>query len=189
MDPRTPAQTDGTVHEMATSASPPTNPLLRTVTGLRLLPQRSTLWHRGHEQGVDPFSTEENKAIVRRWFAVWEKKNVDLIDELHSPDYVGHIVGTPGPVRGREALKQLFATYLAALEVHRSNELLMAEGDLVAAYDTYRVRHIGELAGIPPTGKELTITGIDIYRLVDGKIVEQWYEMDFTGLLQQLRSP
>jgi predicted ester cyclase len=134
-------------------------------------------------------STEQNKAIVRRWFEVWEEKDIDLIDELHSPDYVGHIVGTPGPVRGRDALKQLFAAYLAALEVHRSNELLMAEGDLVAAYDTYRVRHIGELAGIPPTGKELTMTGIDIYRLVDGKIVEQWYEMDFTGLLKQLRSP
>jgi predicted ester cyclase len=132
-------------------------------------------------------STEENKALVRRWFKVWEEKDVGLIDELHAEDYVGHIVGTPGPVRGRESLKQLFASYLAALEVHRSNELLMAEGDLVAAYDTYRVKHIGEIAGIPPTGKELTMTGIDIYRIVEGKIVEQWYEMDFTGMLQQLQ--
>lgn len=130
---------------------------------------------------------EENKAIVRRWFKVWEDKDVDLIDELHGPDYVGHIVGTPGPVRGREALKQLFATYLAAFDVRRTNEFLVAEDDKVAAYDTYRVKHIGEIAGIPPTGKDLTATGIDIYRIVDGKIVEQWYEMDFTGLLQQLR--
>ena len=132
-------------------------------------------------------STEENKAVARRWFEVWEKKDVGLIDELHAADYVGHIVGTPGPVRGREALKQLFTSYLAAFDVHRTNEFIIAEGDMVVAYDTYRVKHKGEFAGIPPTGKELTVTGIDIYRIVDGKIVEQWYEMDLTGMLQQLR--
>jgi steroid delta-isomerase-like uncharacterized protein len=133
-------------------------------------------------------STEENKKVVLRWIEqAWEKKNVDVIDELHAPDYVGHIVGTPGPVRGREAFKQLFAAYLAAFDLHRTNEFLIAEGDKVVAYDTYLVKHKGEFAGIPPTGKELSATGIDIYRIVDGKIVEQWYEMDFTGLLQQLR--
>jgi steroid delta-isomerase-like uncharacterized protein len=133
-------------------------------------------------------STEENKKVVRRWIEeAWDKKNLDIIDELHASDYAGHIVGTPGPVRGRDALKQLFASYLAAFDMHRTNEFLVAEGDKVVAYDTYRVKHIGELASIPPTGKELTVTGIDIYRIVDGKIVEQWYEMDFTGLLQQLR--
>jgi steroid delta-isomerase-like uncharacterized protein len=132
--------------------------------------------------------TEENKKVVRRWMEeAWDKKNVDIIDELHATDYVGHIVGTPGPVRGRGAFKQLFVSYLAALDMHRTNEFLVAEGDKVVAYDTYRVKHKGELAGIPPTGKELTVTGIDIYRIEDGKIVEQWYEMDFTGLLQQLR--
>jgi steroid delta-isomerase-like uncharacterized protein len=133
-------------------------------------------------------STEENKAIVRHWIEqAWENKNVDIIDELHAPDYVGHIVGTPGPIQGREAFKQLFASYLAALDIHRTNEFLVAEGDKVVAYDNYRVKHVGEFAGIPPTGKELNATGIDIYRIVDGKIVEQWYEMDFTGLLQQLK--
>jgi steroid delta-isomerase-like uncharacterized protein len=133
-------------------------------------------------------STEENKKVVLRWIEqAWEKKNVDVIDELHAPDYVGHIVGTPGPVRGREAFKQLFAAYLAAFDLHRTNEFLIAEGDKVVAYDIYRVKHKGEFAGIPPSGKELSATGIDIYRIVEGKIAEQWYEMDFTGLLQQLR--
>jgi steroid delta-isomerase-like uncharacterized protein len=140
------------------------------------------------EGRVAVMPTEENKKVVRRWMEeAWDKKNVDIIDELHATDYVGHIVGTPGPVRGREAFKQLFVSYLAALDMHRTNEFLVAEGDKVVAYDTYRVKHKGELAGIPPTGKELTVTGIDIYRIEDGKIVEQWYEMDFTGLLQQLR--
>jgi predicted ester cyclase len=71
--------------------------------------------------------------------------------------------------------------------MHRTNEVLVAEGDKVVAHDTYRLEHVGEIAGIPPTGRELTATGIDIYRIADGKIVEQWYEMDLTGMLQQLR--
>ncbi|HYU56912.1 MAG TPA: ester cyclase [Actinomycetota bacterium] len=75
-------------------------------------------------------STEENKKVVLRWIEqAWEKKNVDVIDELHALDYVGHIVGTPGPVRGREAFKQLFTTYLAAFDLQRTNEFLIAEGD------------------------------------------------------------
>jgi steroid delta-isomerase-like uncharacterized protein len=139
-------------------------------------------------RGDHPMSTEENKDVVRRWIEqAWDQKNVDIIQELHAPDYVGHIVGTAGPIQGREAFKQLFATYLAAFDMHRTNEFLIAEGDKVVARDTYRVKHVGEFAGIPPTGTELNATGIDIYRSVDGKIVEQWYEMDFTGLLQQLR--
>ncbi len=133
-------------------------------------------------------SIEENKKLVLRWIEeAWEKKNLDIVDELHAPDYVGHIVGTPGPIRGREAFKELLATYYAAFDLHRTNEFLVAEGDKVVACDTYRVKHTGEFAGIPPTGKELTVAGIDIYRIVDGKIVEQWYEMDLTGMLQQLR--
>ncbi len=89
-------------------------------------------------------STEENKKVVLRWIEqAWEKRDVDIIDELHAPDYVGHIVGTPGPVQGREAFKQLFASYLAAFDLHRTNEFLIAEGDKVVAYDTYRDRAAG----------------------------------------------
>lgn len=51
--------------------------------------------------------TEENKRLVLYWKEeIWKKGNLDIVDELYAPDYVGHIVGTPGPVQGREALKQ-----------------------------------------------------------------------------------
>ncbi len=100
---------------------------------------------------------------------------------------MGHIVGFPG-IRSREAFKELFASFFAAFdELHRANEFLIAEGDKVVAYDTYRIKQTGEFAGIPPTDREVTFTGIDIYRIVGGRIVEQWYEMDITGMLQQLR--
>ncbi len=59
-------------------------------------------------------STEENKQLIQRWNEqAYEKKNLEVIDELHAPDYVGHIVGAPGPVLGRKALKRLFGAYFA----------------------------------------------------------------------------
>ena len=57
---------------------------------------------------------------------------------------------------------------------------------MVVVYDTGWVKHTGAFQGIPPTGKETTATSTDIYRIVDGKIVEQWFEADFTGMMQRL---
>ena len=132
-------------------------------------------------------STEENKKLVLRWKdEIWNKRNVNIIDELYASDYVGHIVGTPGPVRGREALKQLLAVYFAAFDIHITSEFLIAEGDRVAVYDTFRFKHTGTFQGIPATGKEATITSTDIYRIVNGKIVEQWTEGNLLSLMQQL---
>jgi predicted ester cyclase len=132
-------------------------------------------------------STEENRQLVLRWKdEIWNKRNLNIIDELYAPDYVGHIVGTPGPVRGREALKQLLAAYFAAFDIHMTSEFLVAEGDMVVAYDTFRFKHTGAFQGIPATGKEATLTSTDIYRIVDGKIVEQWVEGDMLSLMQQL---
>jgi predicted ester cyclase len=132
-------------------------------------------------------STEQNKQLVLRWKdEIWNKRNVNIIDELYAPDYVGHIVGTPGPVRGREALKQLIAAYFTAFGIHITSEFLVAEGDMVVVYDTFRFKHTGAFQGIPATGKEATMTSTDIYRIVDGKIVEQWVEGDLLSLMQQL---
>jgi predicted SnoaL-like aldol condensation-catalyzing enzyme len=132
-------------------------------------------------------STEENKGVVLRWREeLWEKRNLGVVDDLAAPDYVGHMAGSPGPVRGPEALKQFFATYLAALDTHMTTEFLIAEGDMVVARDTGWVKHTGAFQGIPPTGKEATGTSTDIYRIVDGKIVEQWFEADVTGMMFQL---
>src|SRR4029453_17516351 len=110
----------------------------------------------------------------------------NIVDELYSPDYIGHIVGAPGPVRGGEALKQMIAAYFAAFDIHYTSDFLIAEGDMVAAYDTFRFKHVGTFQGIPPTGKEATITSTDIYRIVNGKIVEQWTEANLLSLMQQL---
>ena len=132
-------------------------------------------------------STEDNKALVLRWKdEIWNKRNLNIVENLYAPDYVGHIVGTPGPVRGRQALRQLLAVYFAAFDIQITSEFLIAEGNMVAVYDTFRFKHTGPFQGIPPTGKEATLTSTDIYRMVDGKIVEQWTEGNLLSLMQQL---
>src|SRR5215467_11237793 len=120
-------------------------------------------------------STEQNKQLVLRWKdELYNKRTLDVIDELYAPDYVGHIAGIPGPVQGPAALKHLFAAYFAAFDMYDTPEFLIAEGDMVTIHDTYRLKHTGTFQGVPPTGKEVTITGTDIYRVVGGKFVEQW---------------
>ncbi len=132
-------------------------------------------------------STEHNKQLVLHWREeIWNKRNVNIIDELHAPDYVGHYSGIPGPIRGREALKHLFAAYLAAFDIQVTPEFLIAEGDLVVIRETAGGKHTRVFQGIPPTGKEVTVSNNEIDRIVDDKIVEQWVGLDMLSLMQQL---
>ena len=132
-------------------------------------------------------STAENKKLVLHWKdEIWNKRNLNIVDELYSTDYIGHIVGARGPIRGRETLKQMIAPYFAAFDIHITSEFLIAEGNMVAVYDIFHFKHTGAFQGIPPTGKEATLTSTDIYRIVDGKIVEQWTEANMLSLMQQL---
>ncbi len=132
-------------------------------------------------------STEDNKRIVLRWKEeIWDKQNYSAVDEFFAPDYIGHITAWPGAAQDREALKQGFAAFFASFDMRDTREFLIAEGDWVAIHDTYWVKHARDFRGIPPTGRETTVTGVDIYHIVDGKIVEQWFEGDVTGALQRL---
>jgi predicted ester cyclase len=132
-------------------------------------------------------STEENKRNVVRWREeIWNNRNLNIVDELAVPEYLYHRAGVPDPVQGREALKELFAAYLAAFDTHVTPEFLIAEGDMVAVHDMCWLKHTGEFHGHPPTGKEVKINSTDIYRIVDGRFVEQWFEADFTGMRHQL---
>lgn len=131
-------------------------------------------------------SVEENKALVRRWVDVWNTGNLDAVGESVTPDYVRHDPNSP-EVRGPDAERQLVAMYLAAFpDLHFTVEDLVAEGGTVAARMTVRGTHRGELLGIPPTGRQVTIVAIELYRLAGGRIAEQWITMDTLGLLQQL---
>ena len=130
-------------------------------------------------------STEENKAIDRRFTEeVWNQGNLAVVDELMSADYDGHDPAMPA---GSEGLKQFVLMYRSAFpDVHLTIEDQIAEGDTVVSRWTARGTHKGELMGIPPTGKQVTVTGMNIERIANGKFVEGWSNYDTLGMLQQL---
>jgi steroid delta-isomerase-like uncharacterized protein len=131
-------------------------------------------------------STEDNKALVRRTYDVINKRNLKAIDELVDPNYVGHIPAFP-PVQGIEGLQQVFSTYLTAFpDMTGTIEDLIAEGDKVAARLTFRGTHTGPMMDIPPTDKQVTLSAMNIFRVANGKFVEQWVNSDDLGLMQQL---
>jgi predicted ester cyclase len=127
----------------------------------------------------------ESKEIVRRLGEEPWQGNLDVIDELADAGYVGHDPATP--VEGREGLKQFIKDFKSAYpDGSVTIDQQLAEGDLVTSRWTGRGTHRGELMGIAPTGKQVTVTGITISRLKGGKVVEEWTNWDTLGMLQQL---
>lgn len=130
-------------------------------------------------------STEQNKAIVHRFF---EELNLTVVDELYVPDYVHHDPSLPPEFqRGRDAYKQLVTMFHTGFpDIKVTVEDLVAEGDKVVARWTWRGTNQGEFQGMPPTGKQVTGSGISIHRIAEGKIAEAWVNFDALGMLQQL---
>ena len=132
---------------------------------------------------------EENKAVVCRFVEeVQSQHRLDLVDELFDPDYIDHAVpvGMP-PARGTGYFKQFYATMLRAFpDTHVTIHDQIAEGDKVTTRKTFRGTHQGEFMGIPPTGKEIELLVIDIFRVTKGKLAEHWGAWDRLSLLEQL---
>jgi steroid delta-isomerase-like uncharacterized protein len=130
-------------------------------------------------------SLEENKAIARRYQEeVWGKGNLDLIDELVAPDFVDHSLPAgmdPGFAGARRAVKGALDAFPDA---QWTVEDLIAEGDKVVVRWKMDATHEHPFRGIAPGGKPVTISGITILRLVDGKIVERWVNWDSLALRQ-----
>ncbi|GAC1649077.1 MAG: ester cyclase [Ktedonobacteraceae bacterium] len=119
-------------------------------------------------------STEDNKAIIRRFIEELDKGNVAVIDELLAPNFVDHNPD-PGSSSAFETWKQMTAQSIAAFSnVHTTIHRLIAEGEMIVVHTTTSGTHTGEFLGKAATGKQLTQTNIHIYRIADGKIVENW---------------
>ncbi len=126
---------------------------------------------------------DERKAIARKWFEeVINRRNLDAIPEIYTPDYVHH--GSDGSqMRGLEAVRAFAAAILAASEDrHASVVQQVAEGDLVATRFVSRGHHTGLFMGIPPTGQAWTTAGINISRIEDGRVAEDWEVTHHSGL-------
>jgi steroid delta-isomerase-like uncharacterized protein len=130
---------------------------------------------------------DQNKAIVRRAFEEPWKGKLDVVDELVASQYIGHDPANPEPLHGPEGVKEFISSYRAAFPDARITvEDQLAEGDLVATRWSGRGTHEGELMGVEPTGKQVTVSGLTISRLENGKIVEEFQNWDNFGLMQQL---
>jgi steroid delta-isomerase-like uncharacterized protein len=128
-----------------------------------------------------------NIAMVRKFFEVGPSKgDLAAADALLHPEFSLHTpLPTPGP--GIEAMNNVITTCRAAF--HNLNvtvDDVIADEDKVTARFTARGVHNGEFMGLPPTGKAITLTGIEIFRIRDGKIAELWGEANLMGLMQQL---
>jgi steroid delta-isomerase-like uncharacterized protein len=132
-------------------------------------------------------STEQNKAIIRRWIEEgWNKGNLAVIDQVYAPDYLQH-EPAPETVSSSEALKHYVGVYQAAFpDLNLSIEDLIAEGDKVVWRFKSSGHNNGPFMGMPATGKPGSITGIVIFRLENNRIVEGWVNIDALGLMQQL---
>lgn len=131
-------------------------------------------------------SIEENKALFRRWFEdVVNDNDYSAIDELLAPDYQSHFPGAPPVDRdGHKGMIELFAG--AFPDWKEQIHDVIAEGDKVVIRVTAGGTHEGEFQGIDATGKVVTITGIGIARIENGRIAESWWDFDAIGLMQQL---
>jgi steroid delta-isomerase-like uncharacterized protein len=132
--------------------------------------------------------SEENKAVVRRFIEeVWNNGNLDAIDELISENHVDHDPAQAAGPGGREGARAFIQMYRTAYpDTHIELGEMIAEGDLVAAPWTATGTHRGELMGMAPTGKPISVTGIGIDRVSGGQIVESWANYDALGMMAQL---
>ena len=139
------------------------------------------------QKGDFAMSIEENKAVVRRFFEeLLSTDNFAVADEILSPGFRFYFAGSPEPL-DLEHYKEFLRARRAAFPDRRILvEDMIAEGDKVSARFTMHGTHKGELRGIAPTGTEVTMTGIDMIRLADGKMVEDRVEVDQLGMMQQL---
>jgi steroid delta-isomerase-like uncharacterized protein len=136
----------------------------------------------------DPGDPETNRALLQRFVdEIMNRQDFDLADELFAADYVMHTAMSPAEVRGPEGLKQMLGMYAAVFpDAHVTIEDTVAEGDKVAFRFTLTGTHEGELMGIPPTGRQITMTGNSIHRFADGKFAETWAGDDVLGMMLQL---
>ena len=134
---------------------------------------------------------EENKALVRRFYdEVWNGGDVAFAHEVFAEDYVRHDLRPTEALPGPAGQQKIAADFRAAFpDLTMTLDLLLAEGDLVAARWTARGTNTGAWGGQGPTGRAVEFCGVNIWRLRDGKAVEIWNHRDDLGLLMQVGKP
>jgi steroid delta-isomerase-like uncharacterized protein len=131
-------------------------------------------------------STETNKVLARRVFdEVLNGRNLDLLEELAAPDYIEHSP-LPGQGTGVEGIRDRYTMLFDAFDFHFTVDDVIAERDKVVLRWTQTGTHTGPLFGMPATGRSSRTTGIEIWRVDNGRLAEHWDVVDVYGQLMQL---
>jgi steroid delta-isomerase-like uncharacterized protein len=144
-----------------------------------------------HQSGEFNMTPQQNKALVRRFYEeVWGKGNLDAVEDIFAADYVRHDLRPGNPPPGPVGQKRIAADFRAAFpDLRMRIDLMVAEGDLVVARWTTEGTNTGPWGTTPPTSKHAEFSGVNIFRIENGKIVEIWNHRDDLGLMQQLGAP
>ena len=130
---------------------------------------------------------EQNKQLVSQFFETLDRQDTEMMDQLvSSTNYSLHFSGMP-PMDWNENKIEFLAPFTKAFPDLRRNIVdMVAEGDKVAVSINITGTYKGEFQGIPPTGKQVSFTAMDILTIIDGKITEEWATADMMGLMQQI---
>jgi len=133
-------------------------------------------------------STEQNKAIARRHYEeLWHNGDLAVADEIYSTHAVGHFSDNPDLTGYPDDEKQLVrADKVAFPDGTVTVEGQIAEGDIVVTRWRFEGTHTGPLIDIPPSGRAISVPGVHIHRISEGKIVEIWAHPDTVGFMRQM---
>ena len=133
-------------------------------------------------------SVEQNRSLVQRFYEqVWNEGHIEVANETFAEDYVRHDLRPTEAIPGPAGQAKIAADFRAAFpDLRMVVDLIVAQDDLVAARWTTEGTNTGAWGDRPPTGKHATFSGVNIFRIRDGKVVELWNHRDDLGLSQQL---
>ena len=131
------------------------------------------------------------KVLVRRFYEeAWDKGQLEVADELFAPDYVRHDLRAGVAVPGPQGQKDIATAFRAAFpDLRFVVDFVLADGDHVVGRWTATGTHTGPWSAMAPTGRQVSFSGINVFRFADGKVVELWNHRDDLGLMEQLGSP
>lgn len=130
----------------------------------------------------------DNRAVVQQWADALSAGDIDNAVSLLSPDFVGHFTAMPQPVQGPEGFKGMYAYFIkpAFPDQKITIERHVSSGDRIGLQLHWTATHQGPFLNVPPTGRTVEVHSTGIFRVVDGKIAEEWMQEDFLALYQQI---
>ena len=130
---------------------------------------------------------EEHEILLTRWFEeLWNKKNYGVAEKLAHSDFVDHGDGSQDK-QGVDSIAETVKAWHAGFPDGRMTlEDVYTEGDKAVVRTTFRGTHSGPFGGVAPSGKQVTVSAIGIDRIVDGKIVESWGDLNILSVMRQI---